>query len=351
MPSSHPVTLRDIAARLGVSHATVSLALRDSPEVGAQTRERVKQAAQEMGYRPHPHISTLMQRRRSGRPPAARPGLVFYVEEAAFTGWRIAPLVQRYYEYAREAAALRGYGLEAFFGRAGGLTPARAATVLDSRGIEGILFGPLPEPAALEMPVARFACVALGNSILHPVLHRAVNHGPHAMLTALRALTRAGYRRIGLTLRAETDARTGHAYLGTLLAHQRLQARHRTTRPLIHAGQLAEFTAWLHREKPDCVVTLDPVVETWLATAGLRVPGDIGFARLSIEDAAITGLHQPYGQIAAAAVDLLISLVQKGERGIPPVPQHISIAGHWRDGTTTRPAPVGATDLPAPPFL
>ncbi len=45
-------TIKDIAAALGVSHATVSRALNNSPLIGKQTKERVRAAASEMGYIP-----------------------------------------------------------------------------------------------------------------------------------------------------------------------------------------------------------------------------------------------------------------------------------------------------------
>lgn len=47
--SSRP-TQRQIAEKLGISPATVSLALRDSPLVAAKTTERVKEAMRESGY-------------------------------------------------------------------------------------------------------------------------------------------------------------------------------------------------------------------------------------------------------------------------------------------------------------
>lgn len=49
------VTLSDVAAASGVSRATASFVLRDSPNqsISAATRERVRQAARDLGYVPH----------------------------------------------------------------------------------------------------------------------------------------------------------------------------------------------------------------------------------------------------------------------------------------------------------
>ncbi|MDH7488744.1 MAG: LacI family DNA-binding transcriptional regulator [Anaerolineae bacterium] len=57
------VSIKDIARAAGVSHSTVSRALADSPLVKEETRERIKQLAQEMGYSPHALARSLVTRR------------------------------------------------------------------------------------------------------------------------------------------------------------------------------------------------------------------------------------------------------------------------------------------------
>ncbi|WP_295731281.1 LacI family DNA-binding transcriptional regulator [uncultured Limosilactobacillus sp.] len=47
------VTIRTIAAKAGVSTSTASRALNDNPRISLQTRQRVKQIARELGYRPN----------------------------------------------------------------------------------------------------------------------------------------------------------------------------------------------------------------------------------------------------------------------------------------------------------
>ena len=47
------VSLKDIAQRCGVSTATVSKALHDQKDIGAETKNRIKKIAKEMGYFPN----------------------------------------------------------------------------------------------------------------------------------------------------------------------------------------------------------------------------------------------------------------------------------------------------------
>ncbi len=56
-------TLEDVAARAGVSRALVSIVMRDAPGASVHTRERVKRAADDIGYRPDPRARRLRLRR------------------------------------------------------------------------------------------------------------------------------------------------------------------------------------------------------------------------------------------------------------------------------------------------
>ncbi|MBO4632069.1 MAG: LacI family DNA-binding transcriptional regulator [Lentisphaeria bacterium] len=56
------VTLKDIAARVGVSINTVSHALKGNPDIGAETARRIRSVASEMGYRPNPAARSLVSK-------------------------------------------------------------------------------------------------------------------------------------------------------------------------------------------------------------------------------------------------------------------------------------------------
>src|SRR2546428_730239 len=51
-PAFDMVRLKDIASRAGVSVMTVSKVMRDAPDISANTKIRVRQLAEQMGYTP-----------------------------------------------------------------------------------------------------------------------------------------------------------------------------------------------------------------------------------------------------------------------------------------------------------
>lgn len=53
MKKGRQVTMKEIAKKLGVSVSTVSRALQDSPELHAETKRKIVEAAKEMNYRPN----------------------------------------------------------------------------------------------------------------------------------------------------------------------------------------------------------------------------------------------------------------------------------------------------------
>ena len=55
----HRTSLKDLAKELGVSIATVSRALRSSPEIGKEMQQRVKDLAKKLNYRPNPFAQSL----------------------------------------------------------------------------------------------------------------------------------------------------------------------------------------------------------------------------------------------------------------------------------------------------
>lgn len=63
MRNKTEITIHDIADKLNLSASTVSRALKDSPLISEVTRNRIKKAAEDLGYRPNIIASNLRTRR------------------------------------------------------------------------------------------------------------------------------------------------------------------------------------------------------------------------------------------------------------------------------------------------
>ncbi|MEI6521068.1 MAG: LacI family DNA-binding transcriptional regulator [bacterium] len=63
--SQHPITQREIAIQLGLHQTAVSFALRGDPSISPETRKRVLDMAEKLGYDPErSHSARMMQQRR-----------------------------------------------------------------------------------------------------------------------------------------------------------------------------------------------------------------------------------------------------------------------------------------------
>ena len=61
MKRKRAVSLKDLANELGVSISTVSRALKNSPEIGEEMKNKIKALAREKGYRPNPFALSLLK--------------------------------------------------------------------------------------------------------------------------------------------------------------------------------------------------------------------------------------------------------------------------------------------------
>ncbi len=48
----------------------------------------------------------------------------------------------------------------------------------------------------------------------------------------------------------------------------------------------------------------------------------------------LAGIVEASREIGSAAADFLVGMLQRGEHGVPRVPQRILLEGQWNEGTT-----------------
>lgn len=333
--------MRDVAAHAAVSPATVSLVLRRSPLISAETRARVMEAARTLGYRPNPYVQSLMRTRRRRGSAALGPVIAFVTAHPTRDGWRRdpTPVFRQMFEGARARAEECGYRLEEFWLRERGMSPHRFCTMLRVRGIHGLVLAPLPEAnAALALEWSDFATVALGFTLTHPGVHRVSNDHFHSLITAFAECRRLGYERIGLALSETVNEKVQRRWLAAYLVAQFQSADIPRLQPLV-ATALTEpaFRAWFEAERPEVIVAPAPQqLMQWLSAWGLRIPADVGIASLSapaIGDR-LTGICQNGEQLGRRSIDLLVTALERNELGLPALPDVLLVDGNWNPGET-----------------
>lgn len=340
-----PPTLRDIARSLGVSHTTVSLSLRNDPSIPHATRERVRAAADRLGYRSNVLVSSLMSQVRLKHQKIAPEVVAFLSGGPSADDWRNHSACVGFYAGARRQAPKLGIRVEPFWLGPDGGASATTCRVLRARAIRGVLIAPFPTPVYRhELAWSQLICVGLGYVFKDLPLHRATHNHFHGVQIAYENLVRLGYRRIGLVLESSQNSRVGYSWLGGYRAAQDMLGGE-TLAPLLTDDTDAPGRAkeWLRRQRPDAVIGFGPAQYLALEQAGRRIPDNLAYAALDIEQMNLAHVPEPAGinqnleQIGATAVDILATHLYHNEQGFPPHPVLTMIGGRWVDGRTAPP--------------
>lgn len=346
MPPSHSqprVTLRDIASHLGVSHTTISRALHNAPDISRALRDRVQAAARELGYKPDPMLSALAHYRRGrNQSPVG-------AELAWINHWPNPKKLRSYKEFnlywqgAYAEAERCGFRLEEFI-LENNLSLDRLEKVLRARNIRGILLPPRGDagPDYQQFNWEDFCIVRFGHSITYPHAHLVTSDQLTDGVIAYENIWKHGYRRIGLVTSVKMNTRFGAGFMFSQMKwspQTRLPVLTLThERPESDRQQLK---AWLKANRPDAILTDVCELHDLLSKVDCRVPQDIGLAALSVLDGnADAGINQNSEEIGRAAIQLLISLINHNECGIPTICRELLVEGQWVDGSTL--PPVGA---------
>ncbi|MBG0561462.1 LacI family DNA-binding transcriptional regulator [Actinoplanes aureus] len=303
--------LTDVAARVGVSPASVSLVLRGVPGPSAETRDRVLAAAAELGYRADRTASMLARRRRHLL------GVMLDVRNPFHA------------ELAEEIhVAAGGAGYEVVLATLTRDSDERHATetLLDFRSEALILLGPDSPAADLDELAAQVPCVAVGTAVRAAAVDVVRSADDVGVEAALHHLIELGHTRI-----AFLDGGPGP------VAGMRRRGYRRALR---RAGLIAEVLPGDHTEaggiragrallestdRPTAVVASNDRLAVGLMDALLRagvgVPEEISvigyddstLARLAHID--LTSVNQNAPEQARQAVRAAVSRLDEGRAG------------------------------------
>lgn len=326
--------MREVAARAGISRSAVSLALAGHPSIPATTRERVRNAAEQLGYRKNPLVAALMSVRRTGHnASSAKASLAFLTSHLAPDSWRQVATHRRFHAAASTRAMKSGFSLEEFSLTDPAMRPERLEALLRARGIHGVLVAPLPgDQTTLAFNVSHFAVVGLGTSVKSPSIDRVADDHFYGAQLAFEQCLALGYRRIGLAVAANISHRLEHRWWsGFLVAQQKVPDRDRIPALMPETReQIPQFVnPWIARHR------LDAVIFSHRTPAEMsRAPSDIGLVSLSVHEntGTVAGIKQNEHQIGEESVDLLVSKLHHWTTGEAASPRLLLLRGGWTDG-------------------
>lgn len=348
------MNIREIARIAGVSHSTVSRALRNNPHISLPTRERIQKIAAENGYRPHPMVSKLMAQlphvRHQSRSTIA---LI-----TCWKNWERVNFLKQMHQGTLERSDALGFKLEEFSLYEYKMSAKRLNGVLHARNIEGVIIFPFDrEHRQIELDWQHFASVYIGRFLRHPNINRISTSYYANMLLALNHLKSLNYQRIALALTTEMRLRSEDAYVAAYSAYQR-DIPHKLRMPILVTSSTPEADSqrtvagefeytdqlesqatvdWLRKHQADAIITNStPRLET-LTRGGIKIPDEMGYASLDCTnlDEEISGIDQQPILLGSAAVDMLTAHLHRNEIGIPQYPKIMTIQSRWRPGKTT----------------
>jgi LacI family transcriptional regulator len=331
--------MRDIAQRLGMHHTTVSLALCNSSLLREETRKKICDAAIRLGYRPDPMLSALNTYRHS-KHAAAFQAVIGWIDNWKGEPGKLlkVPTYKAYYEGARARAAELGYTIEIFRMHEKGMTPHRMQQIFRARNVGGVLVAPQEKPGNyLGLDFSDTAALAFGFSSQPWALNLITARHEQIMDLILEKIHRLGYRRPGYCVLPESDAGSNHTWISRW--NYFLSVYEGMVRlPRMETLERAALGRWIKEHKPDVLVGFGDLLGK-VESLGYEVPKDLGFACIATDEghARASGVDQNDVLIGRTAVDVLVGMIHRNEKGLPKVPIRTFVDCSWFEGETLRP--------------
>ncbi len=304
------IGIRDVAAAAGVSTTTVSHALNGLGSMTEETRQRVHEVSQELGYRPNRMASALRREQSQA--------IGFLDDTVATTPFAVAML-----RGAQDAAVAKAYSMIVASSAADPEVEAHEIALLRSFPVDGLIVGRMfhqyvdLDPAAIGMPVVLVNARSRDDG-LPALVPDEVQIGKDAT----RELLVAGHRAVAhLTITTPGCARDWRiaGYRGAIagVARERLvYAGEATT----ESAREAALPLLRDADRPTAVFCFNDQMAMGVYQAaqrcGVRIPDElsvIGVDDLRIVaaalDPALTTVALPHYEMGRRAVEMMVSLI------------------------------------------
>lgn len=310
-----PVTIKDIARKLGISPSTVSRALRGSTEINETTRKSVQELARELNYTPNP-IALSLKKKKTKVIGVIVPEIANYfcsaviagIEDIAYSlGYHVI-IFQSHEKYEREMMNVK---------------------LLSSRRIDGLIISVSNETKKgdhLKELISKGIPVVMFDRICDEVdTPRVVTDDTRGAYDATVHLVEQGYKRIAHVTMASHLSVTKNRMRGYTEALQKcgIPFRKQWVVPCdfdYTNVKKAVQKLWKTNPRPDAILASGERLAIScfevLKEMKQRIPEDmamVGFFDNPVSrfiDPALTAIHQPTFDIGQSAAKLLIEMIE-----------------------------------------
>lgn len=267
------VTIKDIARALGLSPATVSLALNESPMVNPDTAKRVRSEAQRVGYVPNQYARGLAR---------GKSGMIALVVPEIRNDY-FASLV----DYATEASKQSGYNISIYISNESFEDEKRIFRKLLQQNVEAVILAPVNHPSHDEEYMSSLReCgvpIVFASSKYEGVNEPCVMCDLRGGMAALTEhLCQQGLKRVALLNGPQSVFTFDLREAGYLEAIRKYGLQPEVYR-VIHAGYQEAFgCAYMMEDLPDALICVNDISALGSLNAmiarGVSVPDDIRIA-------------------------------------------------------------------------
>lgn len=335
--------MRDVAERAGVSKMTVSLALRGNGRLPKATIERIRNIATEMGYVPDPVLQALNTHKQQLKTQDRGEVIGLLVDGPEREPWKRHKFMDNYLTGMHDGAEQLGYRVEPFWF---GDTPGkRMEQMLLARGIRAVVLAPEPvnrlERLPMQLDWQRFSVLRVGRTHTEVRVPTVTPDHFGAMQMVLEQLHQLGYRRPFLIQTEMAESRVAYRYAASIQFFQ----------PKIFSGVRVPYFLCpsvemnkehiincIKAEQPDVLISTNSSVLFFLTNAGIRVPDEIGFVSLDLQENQphVSGVDQDLARVGRVAIEMVDLLLRTNSRGESSTDHTVVIGGKWHPGSTVR---------------
>ncbi len=308
MVSRRRVTLRDVAAATGLSPAAVSYALR-GVQTAPETQERVRRAADELGYTGNA-VARALARGRTGLVGVLAGSLQDLGE-------------QRFVEMLSRQLGRHELHMVVVDARGEPKRERMLARQLADQLVDGLVISPLdPSDASWEQIGAALPVVTVGDALPGPTVGEVLFDNRRGVSLVLEHLHGLGHRRVAVLTpsRPSTPDRPAERVVPEVCAQLGLTATVVNTRHSIEAATEAAAALLAGEPRPTAVFCLSDSIACGVYAAaagqGLSIPGDLSVAGYDDHPIAqvvappLTSVDWGLAEVAAAASGLLAAAVE-----------------------------------------